>query len=176
MCDRHEGSVVINSEMMSTGRGSRVEGGCWWNVSAARRRVLRVLHAFPGCMAAVDCSEWNVEALDDARQERRAPKAGGEEFRRGGLGRRVPFPFGKALRAGKAAPCRACLEQRRGLKLAAQKFENNIQYVSDIPCVSSGASGGSGRDRICLRARKACPCARGQRHLPAFEGAFRPYV
>ena len=124
--------------------------GCWGDISAARRRVLHVLDAFAGCMTAGDCSEWNVEALDDARQERRAPKAGGEEFRRGGLGRRVPFPFGKALRAGKAAPCRARLEQRRGLKLAAQKFKNNIQYVSDIPCVNSGASGSSGRGRIRL--------------------------
>ena len=76
-------------------------------------------------------------------------KSGGE-IRRGGLGRRVPFPFGKALRDGKAARGRARLAQRRGLALAAKKFENNIQYVSDIPCVSSGASGSSGRDRIRL--------------------------
>ena len=86
------------------------------------------------------------------------------------------FPFGKALSARKAARCRARLEQRRGLALGAQKFENNIQYVSDMPCVSSGASGGSGRHRIRLWARKACARARGQRHLPAFGGAFEPYV
>ena len=84
------------------------------------------------------------------RGKSRGRQRSGEEFRRGGLGRRVPFPFGKALRAGKAAPCRARLEQRRGLALGAPKVENNIQYVSDIPCVSSGASGSSGRDRIRL--------------------------
>ena len=88
----------------------------------------------------------------------------------------MPFPFGKALRARKAARCRARVEQRRNLALALENLKNNNFYVSDIPCVSSGAPGGLGRDRIRLWARKAYPCVRGQRYLPAFGGAFQHYV
>ena len=103
-------------------------------------------------------------------------KSGGETSTwRFGKTRALPVWEGIESRKGSALP-RARVEHRRGLALAAQKFENNIQYVSDIPCVGSGASGGSGRHRIRLWARKACARARGQRHLPAFGGAFQHYV
>ena len=56
MCDRHEGSVEEGSDELNAGRGSRVEGGCWLDISAACLRVLHVLDAFAGCMTAEDVS------------------------------------------------------------------------------------------------------------------------
>ena len=73
-------------------------------------------------------------------------KSGGEiSTWRFGKTRALPVWEGIESRKGSAR-----LEQHRGFALAAKKFENNIQYVSDIPCVNSGASGSSGRGRIRL--------------------------
>ena len=43
MCDEHEGSVEDERKLWNAGRGSRVEGVCLLDISAASQRVFYVL-------------------------------------------------------------------------------------------------------------------------------------